>query len=82
MWDWIVLLAVGAVVGALGRLLHPGRDWINLLGTLAIGIGSLGIAQAIFSSFWVALVVGVLVAAVLLTAYAWYVRAQTELPEA
>ena len=82
MWDWIVLLAVGAVVGALGRLLHPGRDRINLIGTLAIGIGSLGIGKAIFSSFWLALVVGVAIAALLLTAYAWYVRSQTELPEA
>ena len=80
MWDWLALIAVGIVVGSLGRLLHPGRDRVNLIATLAIGVGSLGIAEAIFSSFWVALVVGVVVAALLLTAYAWYERSQTELP--
>jgi uncharacterized membrane protein YeaQ/YmgE (transglycosylase-associated protein family) len=81
MWDWIAMIAVGIVVGALGRLLHPGRDWINLLGTFAIGVSSLAISQAIFSRFLVALVVGVLVAAAILTGYAWYARTQFEHPE-
>lgn len=79
--DWIALVVVGAAVGALGRLLHPGRDRINLIGTFLIGVGSLGVARAIFTTFWLALVVGVVVAALLLTAYAWYVRSQTELPD-
>ena len=61
---FIWFLIVGAVVGALGRLLHPGRDPIGLLLTVAIGIVSMLIA-ALISSGWVAFVIGVIVAVVL-----------------
>ena len=59
---WFII--VGAVVGALGRLLHPGRDPIGLLLTIAIGVVSMLIA-ALISSGWVAFVIGVIVAVVL-----------------
>jgi uncharacterized membrane protein YeaQ/YmgE (transglycosylase-associated protein family) len=36
----IALIVVGLIVGALGRLIHPGRDPIGLLGTLVIGVAS------------------------------------------
>jgi uncharacterized membrane protein YeaQ/YmgE (transglycosylase-associated protein family) len=59
---WFII--VGAVVGLLGRLLHPGRDPLGLLMTVAIGVVSLLVA-AIISSGWLAFVIGVVVAIVL-----------------
>src|SRR3954469_3701778 len=61
---WIWLILVGAIVGALGRLLHPGRDPMGWIVTILIGIVSLVVAGLIFNGFW-AFVVGVIVAIVL-----------------
>jgi uncharacterized membrane protein YeaQ/YmgE (transglycosylase-associated protein family) len=61
---FIWFLIVGALVGALGRLLHPGRDPIGWLLTIAIGIVSMLIA-AIISSGWLAFIIGVVVAVIL-----------------
>jgi uncharacterized membrane protein YeaQ/YmgE (transglycosylase-associated protein family) len=61
---WIWFIVVGAVVGALGRLLHRGRDPMGWLMTIAIGIVSMIVAAAI-SSGWVAFVIGVIVAVIL-----------------
>lgn len=58
---WIWLRLVGALVGALGRLLHPGRDPMGWTLTILIGIASLVIAGLIFTGFW-AFGVGVIVA--------------------
>src|SRR5439155_1379108 len=38
---WIWLIIVGAIVGALGRLFHPGRDPMGFILTTLIGIASL-----------------------------------------
>ncbi len=62
--EWIWLIIVGAIVGALGRLFHPGRDPMGWIVTILIGIGSLLIAGAIFSGFW-RFVIGVIVAVIL-----------------
>ena len=62
---WIVLIIVGAVVGALGRLFHPGRDPMGFIVTTLIGIASLVIAGIIFSSTILQFVVGVIVAVIL-----------------
>jgi uncharacterized membrane protein YeaQ/YmgE (transglycosylase-associated protein family) len=62
---WIALIIVGAVVGALGRLFHPGRDPMGFIVTTLIGIVSLVIAGIIFSSAILEFVVGVIVAVVL-----------------
>jgi uncharacterized membrane protein YeaQ/YmgE (transglycosylase-associated protein family) len=61
---WIWLIIVGAIVGALGRLLHPGKDPMGWIVTILIGIASLLIAGVIFSGFW-DFVVGVIVAVIL-----------------
>jgi uncharacterized membrane protein YeaQ/YmgE (transglycosylase-associated protein family) len=61
-WIWFIL--VGALVGALGRLLHPGRDAMGWLLTIAIGIVSMVVA-AIISSGWLAFAIGVVVAVIL-----------------
>lgn len=62
---WIWLIIVGAVVGALGRLFHPGRDPIGWVLTILIGIASLVIAGAIFSNGVLEFVVGIIVAVIL-----------------
>lgn len=61
---WIWFIIVGALVGMLGRLFHPGSDPIGLLLTIAIGIVSMIVAAAI-SSGWLAFIIGVIVAVVL-----------------
>ena len=61
-WIWFIL--VGALVGALGRLIHPGRDPMGWLLTIAIGIVSMIIAAAI-SGGWLAFIIGVIVAVIL-----------------
>jgi uncharacterized membrane protein YeaQ/YmgE (transglycosylase-associated protein family) len=62
---WIALIIVGAVVGALGRLLHPGRDPMGWIVTILIGIAALVIAGLIFSSTVLQFVVGIIVAVIL-----------------
>jgi uncharacterized membrane protein YeaQ/YmgE (transglycosylase-associated protein family) len=61
---WIWFIIVGAIVGALGRLLHPGRDPMGWLLTIAIGIISMIVAAAI-SGGWLAFIIGVVVAIIL-----------------
>ena len=64
-WVWLIL--VGAVVGVLGRLIHPGRELMGFVFTIFVGIVSLLVAGAIFGrGFW-SFVVGVVVAVVLVT---------------
>ena len=60
----IGLIIAGAIVGALGRLFHPGRDPMGILLTIAIGIASLLIAGLILEGV-LGFVVGVIVAVVL-----------------
>jgi uncharacterized membrane protein YeaQ/YmgE (transglycosylase-associated protein family) len=62
---WIWLIIVGAIVGALGRLIHPGRDPMGWLLTILIGIASLVIAGVIFSNGVLEFVVGIIVAVIL-----------------
>jgi uncharacterized membrane protein YeaQ/YmgE (transglycosylase-associated protein family) len=61
---WIWFIVVGAIVGALGRLFHRGRDPLGWLLTVVIGIVAMIIAAAI-SSGWLAFIIGVVVAVVL-----------------
>jgi uncharacterized membrane protein YeaQ/YmgE (transglycosylase-associated protein family) len=61
---WIWLIIVGAIVGALGRFFHPGRDPMGWIVTILIGIASLLIAGAIVSGFW-GFVLGVVIAVIL-----------------
>ncbi len=62
---WVWLIIVGAIVGALGRLFHPGVDPMGWIVTILIGIASLVIAGAIFSSGWLQFLVGIVVAVIL-----------------
>ena len=67
---WFIL--VGALVGALGRLIHPGRDPMGWLLTIGIGIVSMIIAAAI-SGGWLAFIIGVIVAVILVALVGRYV---------
>lgn len=62
---WVWLIIVGALVGALGRLFHPGSDPMGWIVTILIGIASLVIAGVIFSSGWLEFLVGIVVAVIL-----------------
>ena len=59
---WFIL--VGALVGALGRLFHPGRDPMGWLLTIGIGVISMIVAAAI-SSGWLAFIIGIVIAVIL-----------------
>jgi uncharacterized membrane protein YeaQ/YmgE (transglycosylase-associated protein family) len=61
---WIWFIIAGAVVGALGRLIHPGRDPMGIIATIIIGIIAMIIAAAI-SSGWLAFIIGIIIAAIL-----------------
>jgi uncharacterized membrane protein YeaQ/YmgE (transglycosylase-associated protein family) len=63
--EWVWLIIVGAIVGALGRFFHPGRDPMGWIVTILIGIGSLLISGAIFENGWLKFIVGVIVAVIL-----------------
>jgi uncharacterized membrane protein YeaQ/YmgE (transglycosylase-associated protein family) len=62
--EWVWLIIVGAVVGALGRLFHPGGDPMGLLLTILVGIASLIIAGLIFGGV-LQFIVGIIVAVIL-----------------
>jgi uncharacterized membrane protein YeaQ/YmgE (transglycosylase-associated protein family) len=70
-WIWFIL--VGALVGALGRLIHPGRDPMGWLLTIAIGVVSMIIAAAI-SGGWLAFIIGVVIAVLLVSLVARFSR--------
>ena len=55
---WVWLIIVGALVGALGRLFHPGSDPMGWIVTILIGIASLVVAGIIFSSSLLQFIVG------------------------
>jgi uncharacterized membrane protein YeaQ/YmgE (transglycosylase-associated protein family) len=58
----IGLIIVGLLVGALGRLFHPGRDRMGILMTMGIGVASVLIAGLLIGGmlgFVLAIVIGV-----------------------
>src|SRR2546429_7965637 len=68
---WIVgLIIAGLIVGALGRLFHPGRDPMGLLTTIGVGIAAVIVAGLLighhgFWTFLFAVLVGVVLVAVI-----------------
>jgi uncharacterized membrane protein YeaQ/YmgE (transglycosylase-associated protein family) len=58
---WVWLIIVGALVGALGRLFHPGADPMGWIVTILIGIVSLIVAGLIFGGI-LQFIIGVIVA--------------------
>jgi uncharacterized membrane protein YeaQ/YmgE (transglycosylase-associated protein family) len=66
---WLIgLIIAGVIVGALGRLFHPGRDPMGILATIGIGIASVIVAGILIGhhgvlTFIVAVAIGVLLVA-------------------
>ncbi len=61
----IGLIVIGLVVGALGRLFHPGVDPLGFLMTLAIGIASALLVGWLVGGGIIGFVLAVIVAVVL-----------------
>ena len=66
--EWIWLIIVGAIVGALGRFINPGRDPMGWIVTILLGIASLIVAGLIFDGA-LQFIVGVVVASSSSTVY-------------
>ena len=69
----IGLIIVGLIVGALGRLFHPGRDKMGLLMTMLIGVASVLIAGMLIGGF-LGFIVAVLIGVALVALWSRYVE--------
>ncbi|MFN2490009.1 MAG: GlsB/YeaQ/YmgE family stress response membrane protein [Actinomycetota bacterium] len=74
--NWLWVLLVGLIVGAVARLLMPGRDPIGIIGTLVIGVLGAFLGTWLWNALLpdndnegVALFAGVVVAMILLWIY-------------
>jgi uncharacterized membrane protein YeaQ/YmgE (transglycosylase-associated protein family) len=76
IWFIISLLVGGLVVGALGRLLHPGRDPMSIWLTIGIGVAAMLIAGLVLRpliGFGGGFVTAVIVAVALVWLYARHI---------
>jgi uncharacterized membrane protein YeaQ/YmgE (transglycosylase-associated protein family) len=73
---WVWLIIVGAIVGALGRFFHPGRDPMGWIVTILIGIGSLLLSGLIFDNGWLEFIVGVIIAVILVALWARFMASR------
>ena len=69
----IGLIVLGLVIGALGRLIHRGRDPMGLLATIAIGVASSLIVGLVIESTALSFILAVIVAVVLVALYESFV---------
>ena len=67
MGEIIGLIIVGAIVGALGRLINPGPDPMGWLVTIAIGIAAVLIVGLLLGGGVLGFIVAIIVAAILVT---------------
>ncbi len=65
--ELIGLIVVGLIVGALGRLVNPGRDPMGLLLTMAIGVASVLLVYWLIIDGIIGFIIAVIVAAILVT---------------
>jgi uncharacterized membrane protein YeaQ/YmgE (transglycosylase-associated protein family) len=75
VWFIVALVVGGLFVGALGRLLHPGRDPMSIPMTIGLGVVSMLVAGLVVRpllGFGGGLITAVIVAALLVWAYARY----------
>ncbi len=76
VWYIISLIIGGLVVGALGRLLHPGRDTMSIPMTAGLGIVAMLIAGLVIRPLLGVgggFITAVIVAVALVWAYAQYI---------
>ena len=79
LWTIIITVIMGAIIGALARLVLPGKQNISTLVTVILGILGALIGSWAYSALsgnsgtsgldWIALILGVIVAAVLIVIY-------------
>lgn len=79
LWTIITAIIIGAIIGGLARLVMPGHQNISILMTIVLGIlgsaiGSWLVAQMGYSNAsggiaWIAVLAGVVVAAILIAIY-------------
>ena len=75
----IGLIVLGLLVGALGRLFHPGHDRMGIVMTMVIGVASVVIAGLLIGGllgFILAVVIGV----VLVALWSRYIEPRREPP--
>ena len=68
--ELIGLIIIGLIVGALGRLFHPGSDPIGLLMTLVIGVASALLVGWLVGGGILGFILAVIVAVILVALYA------------
>lgn len=73
----IGLIIVGLVVGALGRLVHPGRDPMGIGVTIAIGVAATLVAGLLIGGV-LGFIVAIVVAAVLVALVGRMVSTRTQ----
>jgi uncharacterized membrane protein YeaQ/YmgE (transglycosylase-associated protein family) len=66
----IGLIVLGLIVGALGRLLHPGSDPMGLVMTLVIGVASVLIVGWLIGGGIIGFIVAVIVGVILVALWA------------
>ena len=66
----IGLIVLGLIVGALGRLLHPGSDPMGLVATLVIGVASVLIVGWLIGGGIIGFIVAVIVGVILVALWA------------
>lgn len=71
-WLWHVLL--GAAIGIIARLVHPGKENMGWIMTLFIGIvGSVAgraIGDAVGLASWIVFIIAIVIAVILIAVYA------------
>ena len=75
--DIIVLIVIGLIIGALGRLVHPGPDPIGILMTIVIGIGSALLVGWAVGGGSLAFILAVIVAAVIVALFSRFVGSRS-----
>jgi uncharacterized membrane protein YeaQ/YmgE (transglycosylase-associated protein family) len=69
----IGLIIVGLVIGALGRLINPGRDPMGIIATIVIGVASALIVGWLVGGGILGFILAVIVAVILVSVYARFV---------
>ncbi|MEO6792082.1 MAG: GlsB/YeaQ/YmgE family stress response membrane protein [Ornithinibacter sp.] len=87
LWTIIITVILGAIIGALARLVLPGKQNISTLVTVILGILGALIGSWVWTGLigggdtkgidWIALIIGVIVAAVLIVVYERVISGRT-----
>ena len=75
-WSVLWHLLIGAVIGIIARLIHPGKENMAWLMTILIGAlsafigGGVGRWTGLYDSFWIGLIVAIVVTVIAIAIYA------------